>query len=437
MSASFDVIVVGGGFAGLTAARDLRHAGRSVCLLEGRDRLGGRTRVDTFPGLDQAIELGGTWVCPGDQENITREMGRYGIGYVQSPTPNTYHWLTGGMLRTGMPVPLEELHGLESLLVHTMNSARRIRFGQTLNDPGLTDLDISVERFVEPFALGPAARDLAYAWAGLNSGADPSQYSTLNFLEWLAGWHDSVFLSFAALTNKIAGGTRTLVDALLVEGDPEVRLDTTVTSIDDRGDEVVVTLADGGEVRADAAVVSVPLNVLRNIAFPHELSAAKQAAIAAGHVGHSVKVWALVEDAPKGLAACGWGAGLAWLSSEYVLPEGQLMVGFGTDPRMLAHDITSVQAAVEALCPAAQVLAVAGHDWNADPFSLGTWTAYRAGEAGLAAALRTPEGRIAFATADAARRWVGFIEGGLEMGAEAAQAVVSARPTPRAVDRSY
>jgi monoamine oxidase len=38
-----DVLVIGGGFAGLVAARDLRERGRNVILLEARDRLGGRT----------------------------------------------------------------------------------------------------------------------------------------------------------------------------------------------------------------------------------------------------------------------------------------------------------------------------------------------------------------------------------------------------------
>ena len=39
----FDVIVIGGGFAGVTAARELSVAGKAVELLEARDRLGGRT----------------------------------------------------------------------------------------------------------------------------------------------------------------------------------------------------------------------------------------------------------------------------------------------------------------------------------------------------------------------------------------------------------
>ena len=55
-----DVIVIGGGFAGVTAAREASLRGRSVLLLEARDRLGGRTW--TAPWGDLRIELGGGWV---------------------------------------------------------------------------------------------------------------------------------------------------------------------------------------------------------------------------------------------------------------------------------------------------------------------------------------------------------------------------------------
>ena len=39
----YDVIVIGGGFTGLSAARDLSTAGKSVLIIEARDRIGGRT----------------------------------------------------------------------------------------------------------------------------------------------------------------------------------------------------------------------------------------------------------------------------------------------------------------------------------------------------------------------------------------------------------
>ncbi len=55
-----DVIVVGGGFAGVTAAREAALRGRSVLLLEGRERLGGRTWTAEWHG--HATEYGGAWV---------------------------------------------------------------------------------------------------------------------------------------------------------------------------------------------------------------------------------------------------------------------------------------------------------------------------------------------------------------------------------------
>ncbi|WP_238297462.1 FAD-dependent oxidoreductase, partial [Methylobacterium soli] len=54
--ADYDAIVVGAGFAGAVAARELAAQGRRVLVLEARDRIGGRTMVGTFMG--RRIELG-------------------------------------------------------------------------------------------------------------------------------------------------------------------------------------------------------------------------------------------------------------------------------------------------------------------------------------------------------------------------------------------
>ncbi|CAG1998698.1 unnamed protein product [Fusarium graminearum] len=57
---SYDVIVIGAGFAGLVAARELAAKGLKVLIIEARDRIGGRTWTARAFGED--FEMGGTWV---------------------------------------------------------------------------------------------------------------------------------------------------------------------------------------------------------------------------------------------------------------------------------------------------------------------------------------------------------------------------------------
>lgn len=71
---SYDAIVIGSGYAGLTAARDLTLAGASVMLLEARDRIGGRTWTANIDGHN--FEIGGTYVHWA-QPNLWREIARY------------------------------------------------------------------------------------------------------------------------------------------------------------------------------------------------------------------------------------------------------------------------------------------------------------------------------------------------------------------------
>ena len=73
-SNSFDVIVVGAGYCGLTAAREAAVAGLKVLLVEARDRIGGRSWSSNINGYP--FEMGGTWVTWG-QPHVYREISRY------------------------------------------------------------------------------------------------------------------------------------------------------------------------------------------------------------------------------------------------------------------------------------------------------------------------------------------------------------------------
>ena len=71
-----DVVIVGAGAAGLTAANELRKAGLSVAVLEARDRVGGRLWTDVIDGA--MLEIGGQWVSP-DQDALIDTLAELGL----------------------------------------------------------------------------------------------------------------------------------------------------------------------------------------------------------------------------------------------------------------------------------------------------------------------------------------------------------------------
>lgn len=81
---STDVVVIGAGYAGGTAARELAARGLRVTVLEARSRIGGRIWTDTMSGA--RIELGGGWLSP-DHQLVAQEMQRYGLTSVGDVVP--------------------------------------------------------------------------------------------------------------------------------------------------------------------------------------------------------------------------------------------------------------------------------------------------------------------------------------------------------------
>jgi monoamine oxidase len=418
-----DVIVVGAGFAGLTAARDQRDAGRSVLVLEARDRIGGRTRYDYLPGLDQKVEYGGTWVMPAHQPHVSREVERYGQPYTRSPEPQNYAWhFNGHTTAGGFPIPFDEIPELERAVSLIIQESRRLEWGRPFEEQGLEDLDIPFSHWLTANNIGRTTREFFNSYgAGLCFGCSADDVSALHVISWVTGSGNSAWNLFNGPTIKLANGTAGLYNAM-AEG-LDIRVGTPVTRIEHDESSTTVMTSGGESYEARAVVVAIPLNTWNGIDFAPALSEDKRRFADERLAGRDTKVWIQVRNAPRYFASLAWNAPLEWLSTEFERDEGSIMVGFGFDEDEIdAHDRSSVERAVKTVLPEGEVIDWWSEDWNHDLYSQGTWTAFRPGQiTRLAAASRRREGRLVFATADVAVGFSGWIEGAIESGTRAGQ----------------
>ena len=378
----YEAIVIGGGIGGMTAARDLHDAGHSVLVLEARDRLGGRTWYRPFGDLDKPIEFGGTWVAPRWQHNIGAELERYSLSLIESPVPSSFAWSLGGELSTNPnPIPVEEWLGFERAIRTIDNAAARIRFGETpLDQRGLEDLDVPFDSWLRGLDVPPKTRDFLMAWAGFFFGAHCSEVSGLHILSWVAGFENSAVAWYVAVSEKLGDGTAGLIRALAEDSAADIKLSSPVATIETADDGITVTTRDGERFTARAGVVATPINTWHDLEIKPALAGAKAGMARERMAGHATKIWALVRGVEGSFYGVGWDTKIKWLATEYSVPEGDLLVGFGTSPDELdVTDAGAVADAVHEFLPQAEVVATDAHDWNADEFSQGTWMAYRPG----------------------------------------------------------
>ncbi len=409
-----DVIVIGGGFAGLRAARDLTDAGRTVVLLEARDRLGGRAWTRPFGGDGPPVEIGGTWFTP-EQAEIPHELERYGLETRTYAGPSRVRWRTGGQLRDLLPVPFEEIGELERAIVMVARDAERSREG-TLGDVA----SLSCTEYVERLGVPAATSDFLKAWWVMIGGTHPDRGAVIDALQAIAN-HGGVSGLMTTLRFTPAAGWTALAEA--IGADLDVRRSAEVVAVRQVDDGVEAHLADGSAVRGVVAVVALPVNVLPNVAFDPPLPA-PTAEAAGTNAGRAYKIWFRARGLPAASVAAGAGAGVDWIYADRDLGDGTVLaLGFGyEDPSFDPRDDAHVEAALRALWPEAELVGYDLHDWNTDPHSLGTWPTATVGQAELLTPERfPPHGRLYFAGADVAPYDAGWIEGAFLSGAAAAE----------------
>jgi monoamine oxidase len=418
----YDVIVIGGGFAGVTTARECAFRGRSVVVLEGRDRLGGRTWSSDWAGTQ--IELGGAWVH-WHQPHTFSELTRAGLPVEFGRSPERVGWYVGGERRSGraedrekiarrgwdsfvdgvveaLPLPHDPLYALDKLARFD-----RLTIEQRIDQLELTEEERAVlEAELESLAHGPLS----------DAGA-------VSVLRWHAlSGHSLELTQETGGVFTIAGGTGTLLNAIATEMPIDVQLQTPVAAVVRGSGVVEVTTRDGAGYKARAAVVALPLNALGAIEFAPELPDDKRAAIELGQASRGVKVMIHARGEPVIQNAIRPQHPFGYLETKELFDDGtQLLVGFGPDAtRYDDSSLAALQSQLDEILPGYEALEAKAHDWLADEFSRGTWAIHRPGwYLHHHAAMRRPEGQLLFAGSDLANGWAGFIDGAIESGLRA------------------
>lgn len=418
----YDVIVVGAGLSGVRAARDLGDAGRSVLLLEARDRLGGRVWTRPFRGRSEPVEMGGTWISERVHPFVAEEIGRYGFELIVSHSGELEtRW--GFQGTAGPDFPVKDLFALERVLFRIVEESWRIDVDRPRDEQDLSDLDVSVATLLDRLGTSDEVREFILMWAGLGSGALASEWSALTALSLIAAMDHSVYGWYGAVTDRFQIGMSGVVDHIAADAGATIALSAPVACVDQTGPAVVVTTTTGRRFIAEHVIVATPLSIWSDINFTPSLPDDKLIPARIGNPGRMRKTWMVVEGIPGNLFASGWGTEFVQLFPEIPVPEGVIALGMCAPPSSLdIDDLDAVSEAVQQFAPGAQVTAVDMHDWAADPYSKGTWMVNPPGmlsryQSGMA----RREGRISFAGADIAMRWIGWIEGALETGARAAR----------------
>jgi monoamine oxidase len=428
---AWDVAIVGGGFAGLTAARDLAWHGRRVVLLEARPRLGGRTFTSDFAG--HHVDLGGTWVGL-EQPFVWSERMRYGIGLAESAAFTAAEraiYVSGGTRVETTPQAFGELFasGLRKYMAPAVEAFPR-PFDPLYSDAWRRWDTLSSAAALDELRLPQPERDIVAGLAAINGHTHLGRIGYLDQLKWYAlGAYDPLRLFENCARYRLEGGTRSLLDAIAADAraaGAELRTSTPVASIVKEGRGYRVIADDDTAVVASRVLVAVPLNVLASIRFEPGISGDKLAASRERITGAGTKFYAKLAAGTPVFSAQDSGIGpITMLWTEYVDADSQVAVGFGPDPELLdVNDVAAVQEAVEAFVPGAKVLESAAYQWTADPYSLGTWCMYRPGFfTKYFRELQRAEGGIHFAGSDIANGWRGFIDGAIESGSVAARRI--------------
>jgi monoamine oxidase len=442
-----DCCVVGAGLAGLAAALRLRDRGRSVALLEARDRVGGR--VWNRPTADgTVVSVGGTWLGK-RQDRMFALCREHGLEvYPQYERGDTVMHL-GGTNRRYQGVPKVGLFGLASLGLAFWRLDRMVK-RLPIDGPW----KVSSARALDSQTLGAwfgsrwnvpsaTARKLINTTMTTLFCVDPDEVSLLGALVLARGGGSFEYYVDTTITEThlVDGGAPELAVRLAAKLGDALHLSSPVRSIKQSSAGVEV-FSDRLTVDAGRVIVATPPFLASRIEYDPALPAA-QAQLLRRLLSGSALRGITIYDEPF------WrNDGLSGMS---VAPDLPVPVALDQSPRsgnpgILSSYMFGPQAVrAAALDPAerrdiwlralaarygAKALSPRAHletDWAAEQWSLGGMIAHFAPGVltNFGEALHESAGRIHWAGAERATEMHGLMEGAVRSGESAADDVVN------------
>ena len=442
-----DCVVVGAGLAGLGAATRLTEAGRDVVVLEARERVGGRLENVEVDGA--LLEMGGQWIAP-SHERMHQLVAHHGLRLVD-PTEGAITLRVGGAARQ-VPTRNEldenlspfEMADLGQGLLRFRRLAERVAKDAAWADANNKWLQQEVATWAATNLRTPGGREW---FKRIFDGAMGRSAREASLLEGLQRVNDGVDLEGLTAVDggvhqqRVAGGVAAICDRMAADLGGRVRLGALVTRITQHADRVVVTLADGEEVEATRAIVTLPPRLLAGLDFVPTLPSWRTDLAAKVPAGNVIKA-ALVYENPW------WRR--AGLSGQVGSDEGAMRVVFDNSGPGSSHGVLmgffeggeasgigrrseflrqrameeTINAAFGEEHPAA--IGYVDRDWAAERFTGGCHGAHFAPGVWTTSgpALAASEGRVHFAGAEYSSRFNGYMEGAILSGEQVADEVL-------------
>ncbi|KAB1652225.1 FAD-dependent oxidoreductase [Pseudoclavibacter chungangensis] len=451
-----DVVIIGAGPSGLNAARRLVAAGKSVAVLEARDRVGGRTWSDTIDGA--FIEIGGQWISP-DQtalKALVAELGketfqRYREGAsVYIDQAGERHVYSGD---DEFPVSAETSAAMDTMIAELDKLAAEIGPTEPWAHPRAAELDtISFHDWLHSIADDDeAVNNIALYIAGGMLTKPAYAFSALQaiLMAASAGSFSNLIDEDFILDERVVGGMQSVSVQVAEElGDDVVFLNNPVRFLEwsDNGPGAaadVTARTDSMVANAKHAIVAVPPNLYSRISYEPPLPRMQHVVHQHISMGLVIKVHAVYgtpfwrED---GLSASCFGASRiiqeVYDNTNHGDTRGTL-VGFISDEKaeriwaMSEEDrreaiLSELAAYLGEKARDVQVLYLS--DWGNEEWTRGAYaTSYDLGGLHRWGALQNePVGPIFFASSDIAAEGYQHVDGAVRIGQATAQRILDA-----------